>query len=273
MARSWSQSPASLNSVFSVLNSHGHPFVMVGKYALRWMGVPAYTGYTVDILVRTTQLVSIHQAFIQTGEWREVDESCTDELDLEFHAVEHRSVRKLKRFDDDWFLSLCDEGSCSLAVDTKKIQVPHVVNCNSVLVESEFHPDSSDRSVRPYLITECNIKFAGDQPITFPIFIPTIPQFLDSCLDCIGDGRSSDDGSYSLPQIDMDNLARYLVLDSPDQQAKLLAKVKNREGLTQYFEKRRRNQERGMKRVMERQIKRQVDASPGRDVPSVEVPL
>ncbi|KAG0137678.1 hypothetical protein HOY82DRAFT_646901 [Tuber indicum] len=167
-----------------------------------------------------------------------------DDLDLEFHAVEHRSVRKLKRFDD-----YC------------------------VLVESEFHPDSSDRSVRPYLITEGNIKFAGDQPITFPIFIPTIPQFLDPCLDCIGDGRSSDDRSYSLPQIDMDNLARYLVLDSPDQQAKLLAKVTNREGLTEYFEKRGRNQERGMKRVMERQMKRQVDASPGREVPCVEVPL
>ncbi|KAG0137705.1 hypothetical protein HOY82DRAFT_597519 [Tuber indicum] len=140
---------------------------------------------TIDVLVRTTQLISIHQAFIQTSEWLDVDESAVDELDLEFHAVEQRSVRKLKRSDDDWFLNLCDEDSCSLAVDTKKIQVPHVVNFNGVLVESESHLDSSDRSVRPYMITDGNIKFAGDQPITFPAFIPTIPQYLDSFLDCI----------------------------------------------------------------------------------------
>ncbi|KAG0137702.1 hypothetical protein HOY82DRAFT_597516 [Tuber indicum] len=184
---------------------------MVGKYALRWMGVPAYTGYIVDILVRTTQLISIHKAFIQTGEWREVDESTMDELHLEFHAVEHRSVRKLKRSDDDRFLRLCDEDSCSLGV----------------LVESEFHPDSLDRSVRPYQITDDNIKFAGD-------------------------GRSSDDGSCALRQINMDNGARYLVLDSLGQQDILLAKVTNSERLTQYFEKRWKNQERGMKGVMKR---------------------
>ncbi|KAG0130084.1 hypothetical protein HOY82DRAFT_609977 [Tuber indicum] len=201
---------------------------MVGKYALRWMGAPVYTGYTIDILVRTTQLVSIHQEFIQTAEWLEVDESVKDELVWEFHAV---------------------------------------------LLESEFHPYSSDRSVRPYLIMDGNIKFAGDQPITFPIFIPTIPQFLDSFLDCIGDGRSSDNGSCALPQIDIYNLARYLVLDSPSQQARLLAKVTNSEGLTQYFEKQRPNQERGMKRVMERQMKHRVDTRPGPGVPSVEVPL
>ncbi|RPA88904.1 hypothetical protein L873DRAFT_1823812 [Choiromyces venosus 120613-1] len=50
-AQVWSHSPASLDSVFSVVNAHDHPFIMVGKYALRWMGVPVHTGYTIDILV------------------------------------------------------------------------------------------------------------------------------------------------------------------------------------------------------------------------------
>ncbi|KAG0138276.1 hypothetical protein HOY82DRAFT_596508 [Tuber indicum] len=204
------------------------------------------------ILVQETQLVSIHQALIQTGEWLEVDESGTDELDLEFHAVEHRSVRKIKRSHNDHVLSLCDVDPWSLAVHTKKIQVPHVVNCNSVLAGSEFHLNSPNRSVRPYLLTDSNIKSAEDKPITFPVFIPTIPQFLDSGLNFIRDGRSSDDGSCALPQIDMDNLGWHLVLDSPSEQDRFPAKVKNSEELTQYFERGWKKQERGMKPVMKR---------------------
>ncbi|KAG0130079.1 hypothetical protein HOY82DRAFT_609973 [Tuber indicum] len=214
---------------------------MVGKYALRRMEVPVHTGYTIDILVPTIQLVSIHQAFIQTFERLAVDESGMDDLHLDFHAVEYRSVRTFPRSDGEWFLIFRGEGSWRLAVDTRKVQAPHVLSCDRVLVESEFHPNCSDRSVMPYLITDDNTKFAGDQPITFPVFTPTIPQFLDSCRDCIGDGRSSDGGSCALRQFDMDNLARYLVLESPSQQAKLLAKVANSERLTQYFEKRRQN--------------------------------
>ncbi|KAG0137721.1 hypothetical protein HOY82DRAFT_597541 [Tuber indicum] len=95
---------------------------------------------TVDIRVRTTQLVTIHQAFSQTDEWLEVDKSGIDELQLEFYAVEHRALRKLKSSDDDWCPRLRDEDSGRLAVDTRRTQVPHVDNCNSVLVESEFTP-------------------------------------------------------------------------------------------------------------------------------------
>lgn len=45
MAQAWSQSVASLESVFAVLSAHDHPFVMVGTYALRWMGVQVLPGY------------------------------------------------------------------------------------------------------------------------------------------------------------------------------------------------------------------------------------
>ncbi|KAG0130082.1 hypothetical protein HOY82DRAFT_609975 [Tuber indicum] len=41
---------------------------------------PLSSSPIVDILVPTTQLVSIHQAFIQTDEWLEVDKSGMDEL-------------------------------------------------------------------------------------------------------------------------------------------------------------------------------------------------
>ncbi|KAG0138507.1 hypothetical protein HOY82DRAFT_545145 [Tuber indicum] len=111
---------------------------MVGKYALRWMGVPVYTGYV--SFFRTTQLSDIHRAFVQTNEWLAVDESGIEEHDLGFHSIEHRSSRKLKRYGEDWFIRLCDEHSYCLAVDTQKIQVPHVLNYNCAwLDESNDH--------------------------------------------------------------------------------------------------------------------------------------
>jgi len=45
MAQAWSPSARSLESVFQVLSDHNHPFFMVGKYALTWMGVLVHTGY------------------------------------------------------------------------------------------------------------------------------------------------------------------------------------------------------------------------------------
>ncbi|KAG0137704.1 hypothetical protein HOY82DRAFT_597518 [Tuber indicum] len=90
-----------------------------------------------------------------------------------------------------------------------------------------------------YLITDGDIKSAGDQPITFPFFIPTIPQ----------------------------------ASSRQDKPLEPLTKVTNLEQLTQYFEKRGQNQERGMKRALESQMKHQVDGSPGLEVPSLEVAL
>jgi len=183
------------------------------------------------------------------------------EMDPKFHRVEHQSVRKLKRYDDEWFICLCDEDSYCLTVDTQKIQVPHVVNYNSALVESEFHPNSLDRSVRPHLITDENIKFVGDLPLTFPVFIPTIPQFLDSCLNRIWGKGSRDDEYCALPQVDMDNLARYLVLDSPSQQDKLLSHVTNPKQLAEYFAERRRVQGKRTEKITKRRAKHQVDGT------------
>ncbi|KAG0131310.1 hypothetical protein HOY82DRAFT_608269 [Tuber indicum] len=227
------------------LRTLDHPFIMVGKYAPRWMGVPVCTGYT---------------SFFGILNY------CPHTKPLFKLAVEYRSVRKLKRYHDEWYIGLRSEVTCCLTVDSQKIQVPHVVNYNSLLVESEFHPNSADRSVRPYLLTDSNIKFVGDPPLAFPVFIPTVPQFLDSCLNCIRGRSCRDDRSCILPQIDLDNIARYLVLDSPSQQHKLLAKVANRERLAEYFQMRERNQQRRMKRIMERRAKYQVDAQ-------LEVPI
>ncbi|KAG0125801.1 hypothetical protein HOY82DRAFT_130150 [Tuber indicum] len=151
------------------------------------MGVLVSTSHTVDILVRNSQLASIYHAFVRTGEWLGVDESTMPTFLMGGDLPECRSVQRLKRHDESLYISLCTEESYRISVNTKKVQVPHILTFNSASVESEFHPNASDRSVKPYLFTDEKIKFVGDPPITFPVFIPTIPEYIDSCLDIIHD--------------------------------------------------------------------------------------
>ncbi|KAG0643604.1 hypothetical protein HOY80DRAFT_1020020 [Tuber brumale] len=273
MAQAWSPSVASLESVFTVLSDHDHPFVMVGKYALPWMGVPVHTGYIMDILVRTSQAASIRQSLAQTREWMEVDDASVPGLASLAERREQRSIGGLKRLDDYWYICLCTEDTYQLMVDTKKIQVPHVVSLNAGLVESEFHPNPLDQRVRPFLITDKNIKFVWAEPITFPVFIPTIPEYLDSCLNCTGGRSHMDDESCDVPESDMAYLSRYLVLDSPHQRDKLLSEVHNAKLLEAYFIDRQRRQEIRMKKVMERRMKHASHLNSGLQVPFVMLSL
>ncbi|KAG0641960.1 hypothetical protein HOY80DRAFT_952361 [Tuber brumale] len=190
-----------------------------------------------DILVRTSQAACVCQALAQAGELLEVDESSIP-------ALEHRSIRRFKRCDDYWYISPCSENTYRLTVDTKKIQVPHPVNFNSVSVEAEFHPNPTDRSTdqrsRPYLMMDKSIPFmwvVGGK-VSFPVFIPSIPEFIDSRLSCMGGPNYMDDKSCEMPQLDMDNLARYLLLDPPHQQDKVRSKVKNTKWLAEFFAER-----------------------------------
>ena len=216
-----------------------------------------------DILVRNSQVASIYQAFVATGEWLGVDESSMPTFAMGGDLPEHRSVQRLRRYDDRWYILLCTEDSYRISVDTKKIQVPHVLAFNSVLVESEFH-HNTDR--RPFLLTDEQIKFINDPPITFPVFIPTIPEYLDSCLDIIRD-TSMDYIEHKLPRMDMSYLARYLCFHLPHVQDKLLAKVKNRKQLAEYFAEGEQRQVRRMERIMERRAKYAGGSGPLMEIP------
>ena len=220
--------------------------------------------------MRASQAAFIYQALVRTGEWLEVDESMMLGSGIRGDRVEHCSVRELKWRYDKWYLRLCHEDSYHITVDTEKIQVPHVINWNSALVESEFHPNAPDRSAGPrtppFLLTDENIKFTPDQAITFPVFIPTIPQFIDSCLYFVVGSMDKPHRRPTPPYTDLSYMEQYLVLDSPHQQDKLLAKVKNREGLVEYFAHRQRFKEGRMKRMMERRAKHAVYSEPEKEV-------
>ncbi|KAG0123483.1 hypothetical protein HOY82DRAFT_574899 [Tuber indicum] len=206
MAQAWSQSAASLESIYAipVLSIHDHPFVLVGKYALKWMGVPVHTGYLTLPwqLVRTSQVGSICKALAQTGERLEVYEPSIPELPMLSELPEHRSRGCL---------------SYNLTVDAEKVQVPHPINFVPALMESQFHPNPTDRRAKPYPtpypITDENLKFVWGEPVAFPM----------------------DDDRCRIPQMDMDYSPRYLILDLLSQQDKLLSKVQNTKRLAEYF--------------------------------------
>ena len=226
-----------------------------------------------DILVRTPQAASICQSLAQTKEWMEVNDASIPGLVSLAERKEQRSVARLKRLDDHWYISLCTEDTYKLMVDTKKIQVPHPISLNAGLVESEFHPNPTDRQVRPFLITDKNIKFVWAEPVTFPVFIPTIPEYLDSCLSCTGGRSHLEDESCGIPECALDYVSRYLALDSPHQQDILLSKVHHAKLLEDYFINRQRRQEARMKKVLERRRKRSWHRNSGPQVPFVMLDL
>ncbi|RPA95482.1 hypothetical protein L873DRAFT_1845944 [Choiromyces venosus 120613-1] len=204
-----------------ILNDHDHPFVLVGKYALKWMGVPVYTAnialQIINIPVRTSQMRSICHTLAQSGEWLEVDESSILGLVMMSECGEHRSVRQFKRHDDRWYICLYSKDTYHLTVDNEKVQVPHPINFNLAVVGSGFHPNRTNWRVKPYLIMDQNVKFVWGEPVTFPVFIPSIPEFFNLSLNCMRGPTYQDDDTYHISQIDIHNLARYLVLDLPTQ--------------------------------------------------------
>jgi hypothetical protein len=142
-------------------------------------------------------------------------------------------VPRLERVDEQLYINLYPENVFGLAVDGDLCEVPHIYAWNPVLVESSFHP-SSDRTISypPGLLSDTGIRFIPtnpDQspppirPHRTPVYIPTIPRYIDACLSrhprlCLPDaprfaGNANMDISY---------LIRYLFLEIDAQRAKLL---------------------------------------------------
>ncbi|RPA96608.1 hypothetical protein L873DRAFT_1924700 [Choiromyces venosus 120613-1] len=205
MSQAWSQSATSLESIYMILNDHNHTFVLVEQFALKLMGVPVHL---VNIALQIVDILL------------EVDES---------------SIPGVVMMSQYWEHHVISEDTYHLTVDTEKVQVPHPINFNPTVMESEFHPNPTKQRVKPYLIMDQNVKFVWHELVTFLVFILSIPEFFDLCLNCMGGQTYLDDNIYHISQIDMDNLARYLVLDSTYQQDELLSKVKNAKQLAEYF--------------------------------------
>ena len=59
----------SMDHVLDVLASHGHPFMLVGSSAQRWMGSRGMLTNGCDMLVRDNALDTIASDLVCTGHW------------------------------------------------------------------------------------------------------------------------------------------------------------------------------------------------------------
>jgi len=69
----------------------------------------------------------------------EVDDASIPGLVSLAERKEQCSVGGLKRLDDHWYISLSMEDTYKLMVDTKKIQVPHPISLNAIIIIIIYH--------------------------------------------------------------------------------------------------------------------------------------
>jgi hypothetical protein len=183
---------------------------------------------------------SITADIVHTGHWVEVPLVQTfmeDYLQPPPHVVE--------RTDGSFSIKIWSEEAAHLLVDPPAdecidtggtfrpflIQAPWCEALNSVLLESDMHPNPETRSHYPRLLTTPNIRFLPHilcqsttrQPQT-KVYIPTIARYLDALLAQI---RWLQENGYnslmaSGPRSDVKFLVRYLFLEIPSQRKKLL---------------------------------------------------
>ena len=181
--------------------------------------------------MRDGQHHSVVQCLLASGCWAQVD------IPSGYHhieAVRKAEVPRLERVNEQFYINLYPESLFGLLVDGDLCEVPHICAWNPVLVESSFHHPFPDHNhTRLALLSDTGTRFTplnSDQsphpirPHRTPVYIPTIPRYIDACL-------SRHPRLHHLPDaprlagnagMDISYLVRYLFLESDSQRAKLL---------------------------------------------------
>ena len=138
----------------------------------------------VDILIRMEQLDSIIDDLIATGKWEEIGPSLERQRSA-FHKDISRLRRQFEGVDGELCLSFWTKQKYRLDVDGAKVEVPDCYSQNRPLVGERFDPKESGG---PNLLYTEGVKFVPPVPArskecNAPIFVPTIPRFLEADLD------------------------------------------------------------------------------------------
>jgi len=228
-----------LDQVFDVLDSHTHPCIMMGRFALRWMGTGVFSEQPLDLLIRNKEVDSIIIDLICTGHWVEVPLVRTFREDYL-----QPPPRIVERADGSFSIKIWSEEAAHLLVDPPAnesfdtdgtirpffIQAPCCEALNSVLLESDMHP-YPESCHNPRLLTTPNVRFlprilcqSTTRQQQKKVYIPTIARYLDALLAQIR--WLQENGYNSLtaygPRSDVKFLVRYLFLEMPSQRRKLL---------------------------------------------------
>jgi len=153
-----------LDEMFTILDEHDHPVVLIGDQALRWMAVRLGTDEDLDLLVRDGQHNSIVQCLLASGCWTQVD----IESDFGFEAVRKAEVPRFERLGEQFYINLWPENLFGLAVDGDLCEVPHICAWNPVLAESTFYPFPDHNHSYPKVLSDSGIHFTPECPDQSP---------------------------------------------------------------------------------------------------------
>jgi hypothetical protein len=195
------------DNVFDVLDAHCHPCIMIGRFALLWMGAAVMQDPVscsessalieikcLDLLIRNRQVAAISADIQSTGKWAEVPLVRTYGEDYL-----QPPPRVFERTDDTFSIKIWTEEAVRLLVDPTTdervhnqpflIETPCCEVLNPVLLESDMHPGPEISAYKPSLLTTPNIRFlpyircqsASRQPQS-KVYIPTISWYLDALI-------------------------------------------------------------------------------------------
>ena len=188
-----------------------------------------------DVLVRTDQLPAILRDLLHTGRWKEVEHSNRTQ-----NLMIYEDVPRIRRYpevvgpDDDLCLSLWSEKKYHLGVDGPRVEALDCCALHTVLLEERFNPHEprGPTSLSDFGITFVPAIKARSERCEIPMFVPSIPNFLDADLDRYRDnvdkklrGDRCAAGVTLTKPLHALRLVRALLLDLPRQRERVLAEM------------------------------------------------
>lgn len=183
--------------------------------------------------MRDEQHRSIVKSFLASGCWTKVD----IKSDFYIEKVRTAEVPQLERIGEQFYINLWPENLFGLVVDGDLCEVPHICAWDAVLVESTFYPFTDRNTAFPRLLCDSGTgpgtpenpdqSLSPIRPHRTPVYIPTIPRYIDACLSRHPHLAHLPDAPRFLGESNLNTsyLIRYLFLEHDAQQEKLLPKL------------------------------------------------
>jgi hypothetical protein len=135
----------SMDHVIEILESHGHPLILVGCSAQRWMGSAGTMTSSCDLLARNSALWSVASNLVETGHWEfhnpgpQIPGQSFPSLECDADLVLRRT--ETKHESEYQYLNLWSETTYHVSVDDcPVVEVPDVYPWHHILVEEKWHP-------------------------------------------------------------------------------------------------------------------------------------
>jgi hypothetical protein len=189
--------------------------------------------------VRSEQHEDIVTCLLASDCWTPAELSTRDDGFIK--AISTTDVPRLKRVGEGFYLNLWPEYIYKLPVDGELCEVPHISALNPALIEERFYPHHDRTHTHPLCLSQPTLRFMRNQPDQSPppfrprrtpVYIPTLPRYLDASISrCLDVRMSISQVERGLPAtirfrgndwIEISYIIRYLYLENDIQRARLL---------------------------------------------------